>query len=216
MRITKFGHSCVRLSHDGTDVVIDPGGWSETEALDGVAAVLVTHEHADHWTIDQLRATDAPVFTIAAVAEQVREADPAVAERVTVVTPGQELDVAGFAVRVVGEKHAVIHPELQHFDNSGYVVSAGGESVYHPGDSFERPGQDVDVFLRAGLCPVGPDVGAHRPRSRRRRPADPRDPRHGLHRPRPRHRRLPDGQLPGEGRRHLAPAHPRHRPVRRG
>ena len=59
MRITKFGHSCVRLSHDGSDVVIDPGGWSETEALDGVAAVLVTHEHADHWTIDQLRATDA-------------------------------------------------------------------------------------------------------------------------------------------------------------
>ena len=153
MRITKFGHSCVRVSHDGGDVVLDPGGWSEREALDGAAAVLVTHEHADHWTIDQLRATDAPVYTIAAVAEQVREADPAVAERVTVVAPGQELDVAGFAVRVVGEKHAVSHPELKHFDNSGYVVSAGGESVYHPGDSFERPGQDVDVFLGPACAP---------------------------------------------------------------
>ena len=43
MRITKFSHSCVRLSHDGSDVVVDPGGWSEREALDGVAAVLVTH-----------------------------------------------------------------------------------------------------------------------------------------------------------------------------
>ncbi len=64
VRITKFGHSCVRLSAGGSDVVIDPGGWSEREALDGVAAVLVTHEHPDHWTIDHLRATDAPVWTM--------------------------------------------------------------------------------------------------------------------------------------------------------
>ena len=45
MRVTKFGHSCVRLSYDGRDVVIDPGGWSQREALDHVAAVLITHEH---------------------------------------------------------------------------------------------------------------------------------------------------------------------------
>jgi L-ascorbate metabolism protein UlaG (beta-lactamase superfamily) len=151
MRITKFGHSCVRLSHDGTDIAIDPGVVSEQEAVDGVAAVLVTHEHVDHWTVDHLRATDAPVYTIEAVAKQVRDADPAVAERVTVVRPGEELDVAGFSVRVVGEKHAIIHPELTHFDNSGYLVSAGGESVYHPGDSFELPGTDVDVFC-APVC----------------------------------------------------------------
>jgi L-ascorbate metabolism protein UlaG (beta-lactamase superfamily) len=151
MRITKFGHSCVRLSAAGSDVVVDPGGWSEPEALDGVAAVLVTHEHADHWTADMLRATDAPVYTIAAVAEQIRAADPAVAERVTVVRPGEELSVAGFAVRVVGEKHAVIHPELKHFDNSGFVLTAEGETAYHPGDSFTLPGQPVDVFL-APVC----------------------------------------------------------------
>ena len=42
MRITKFGHSCVRLGAAGRDVVVDPGGWSEREALDGVAAVLVS------------------------------------------------------------------------------------------------------------------------------------------------------------------------------
>jgi L-ascorbate metabolism protein UlaG (beta-lactamase superfamily) len=153
MRITKFGHSCVRLSAAGSDVVIDPGGWSEREVLDGVAAVLITHEHADHWTADQLRATDAPIYTIQAVAEQVREADPEVAERVTVVRPGDELEVAGLSVRVVGEKHAVIHPELKHFDNSGYVLTAEGRSVFHPGDSFTLPGQDVDVFFGPVCAP---------------------------------------------------------------
>lgn len=151
MRVTKFSHSCVRLSHDGGDVVLDPGTWSERDSLDGVAAVLVTHEHADHWAIDQLRATDAPVHTIEAVARQIREADPEVGERVVVVHPGDETEIAGFGVRVVGEKHAVIHPELPRFDNSGFVLSAGGQSVYHPGDSFELPGQDVDVFC-APVC----------------------------------------------------------------
>ncbi|WP_148574020.1 MBL fold metallo-hydrolase [Nocardioides caldifontis] len=152
MRITKFGHSCVRLSAT-SDVVIDPGGWSEREALDGVAAVLVTHEHPDHWTVDQLRATDAPVFTIAAVADRIRDADPVVAERLTVVRPGEELDVAGFSVRVIGEKHAVIHPELTHFDNSGYLVSDGDSTLFHPGDSFTRPGQQVDVFCAPACAP---------------------------------------------------------------
>ena len=151
MRITKFGHSCVRLSAGGRDLVIDPGGWSEREALDGVSAVLITHEHPDHWDVEHLRASDAPVWTIDAVASRIADADPAVAERVTVVRPGEELTVEGFDVRVVGEFHAIIHPELQIFHNSGYVLTAEGESVYHPGDSFELPGQHVDVFC-APVC----------------------------------------------------------------
>ena len=152
MRTTKFGHSCVRVSA-GSDLVIDPGAWSEREALDGAAAVLVTHEHPDHWTIDHLRATDAPVYTIAAVAARIEEADPAVAERVTVVRPGEVLDVAGFSVRVVGEKHAVIHPELTHFDNSGYLLTVDGSTLFHPGDSFTRPGEPVDVFCAPACAP---------------------------------------------------------------
>ena len=152
MRITKFGHSCIRLS-EGSDVVVDPGGWSEREALDGVAAVLITHEHADRWDVDHLRATDAPIYTIGAVATRIREADAAVGERVTVVGPGDELDVAGFSVRVVGERHAIIHPELPTFLNSGYVLRAGGTSVYHPGDSFELPGEQVDVFCGPVCAP---------------------------------------------------------------
>ena len=35
MRITKFGHSCVRLEHDGTVVVVDPGMFTEAGAIDG-------------------------------------------------------------------------------------------------------------------------------------------------------------------------------------
>ncbi len=153
MQITKFGHSCVRLSHEGRDVVLDPGGWSEREALDGAAAVLITHEHPDHWLVDHLRSTQAPIWTIESVRRAIHEADPEVAARVTVVRPGDEVQVAGFDLRVVGERHAVIHPELPRIDNSGWLISVPGQTAYHPGDSFERPGRPVDVFCAPACAP---------------------------------------------------------------
>jgi L-ascorbate metabolism protein UlaG (beta-lactamase superfamily) len=152
MRITKFGHSCVRMEHDGATVVVDPGVWSQVEALDGADAVLITHEHPDHYLPDHLRATDAPVFTIEAVAAKIREDAPDVAERLTVVAPGQTLDV-GLPVRVVGEQHAVIHPEFPRVANSGYLLTLGDTVVYHPGDSLTEPGAQVDVLLVPSSAP---------------------------------------------------------------
>ena len=146
MSITKHGHACVRIEHQGTVLVLDPGGFTDREAVDGATAVLITHEHADHLDVGHLAATDAPIWTIDAVARQIAEADPAVAERVTVVTPGQRIDV-GLPVSVVGERHAVIHPDLPRFDNSGYVVTVGGTTLFHPGDAFTPPGVPVDVLL---------------------------------------------------------------------
>ena len=145
MRLIKFGHSCVRLEHDGTVLVIDPGMWTDREAVNGATAVLITHEHPDHYHADHLLATDAPVLTIEAVAARIRDDAPAVAERLRVVSPGEEVD-AGLPVTVVGERHAVIHPDLPRFDNSGYLVTAGETRVFHPGDALTGPGVPVDVL----------------------------------------------------------------------
>lgn len=151
MRITKFGHACVRLEFDDQVVVIDPGVFTQDEAVDGAGAVLITHEHPDHYDPSKLRLTDAPIFTIDAVARQIREGAPDVAERVTVVSPGEEFD-AGLPVRAVNELHAVIHPEFERFHNSGYVVT-GDVTVYHPGDSLELPDREIDVLLAPSSAP---------------------------------------------------------------
>lgn len=153
MRITKFGHACVRIETDHGVVVLDPGVFTDPEALDGADAVLITHEHADHVHPDHLRGTDVPIWTIAAVERLLRAQAPEVAERVTVVRPGDRLDLVGAAIEVVGEKHAVIHPDYDRFDNSGYVLEAGGTSVYHPGDALTPPGRAVDVLLAPVSAP---------------------------------------------------------------
>jgi L-ascorbate metabolism protein UlaG (beta-lactamase superfamily) len=153
MRITKFGHACVRFETERGVVVVDPGMFTDVEALDGADAVLITHEHADHVHPDHLRGTDVPIWTIGAVERLLREQAPEVAERVTVVRPGDRFDLAGASVEVVGEKHAVIHPDYDRFDNSGYLIEAAGTSAYHPGDALTAPGRPVDVLCAPVSAP---------------------------------------------------------------
>lgn len=141
MRLTKFSHACVRLEGDGV-LVIDPGSLSEPEALDGVDAVLITHEHADHFEPGRLadalaKRPSIGVYTNPDVAKQLTE----LAGVVTAVVPGDEFSAAGFPVRTYGGLHAIIHPELPRVTNVGFFLQAGGEvgGIYHPGDSFDVP-----------------------------------------------------------------------------
>jgi L-ascorbate metabolism protein UlaG (beta-lactamase superfamily) len=106
---------------------------------------VITHEHPDHYLPDHLQRTDAPIFTIEAVAARMRDDVPDVAERVTVVEPGESFD-PGIPAVAVGELHAVIHPDLPRFHNSGYVFSLGDTTVYHPGDALTLVEQPIDVL----------------------------------------------------------------------
>lgn len=152
MRITKFGHACVRVEHDGVRVVVDPGCFTDRAAVEGADAVLITHVHPDHYDVEHLRATSAAIHTIDQVAEAIAKDAPDLADRVHVVRPGDTLDI-GVPVDVVGDKHAVIHSDYPRFDNSGYLLQLGGQAVFHPGDSLTLPGRPVDVLLAPVSAP---------------------------------------------------------------
>jgi L-ascorbate metabolism protein UlaG (beta-lactamase superfamily) len=141
MRLRKFGHACVRLEDGDQALVIDPGVFSEVEALSGATAVLITHEHDDHLDLDKLNAARAsnPALTV--------HTHPALAaslgDGVTAVAPGDTFIAAGFVVRVVGGEHAEIIDGLPGCPNIGFIV----DSVYHPGDSLFVPAETVDTLL---------------------------------------------------------------------
>lgn len=149
MDITPLGHSCVRFDKDGSRLVIDPGAWSATDALEGASAVLVTHEHVDHVVPDELRAAlvgrpDLEIWAPEGLVATIVGDDDSVASRVHAAGPGEHLDVAGFAVDVVGGKHAVIHPDVPQAANVGYLVDG---TVLHPGDALTVPDGELELLL---------------------------------------------------------------------
>jgi L-ascorbate metabolism protein UlaG (beta-lactamase superfamily) len=151
MRLTHLGHACVRLEEGGRTLVIDPGGFSAPDALDGADAVLVTHEHPDHVVPMRLAEAatanpDLRVWTNEGVAAHLAK----ITELVMVVAHGDTFTAAGFEVAVVGERHAVIHPDLPGVPNTGYLV--GGE-VFHPGDAFTVPDVPVGTLLIPAAAP---------------------------------------------------------------
>lgn len=153
MRLIKHVHSCVALEHDGRRLVVDPGSFGSPEALDGAHAVLVTHGHVDHLDAEALRAALAadPLLTVRTTAE-VAEA-LGTPDQVHVVGPGETFTAAGFDVRTSGGEHAPIHPEIATPANVGFLVTAGGTSVFHPGDALTMPEQPVDVLLVPVFAP---------------------------------------------------------------
>jgi L-ascorbate metabolism protein UlaG (beta-lactamase superfamily) len=145
MRLTKFGHSCLLVEDSRARILLDPGTLSAGfEELEGLTAVLFTHQHADHLDPERVRGLldrnpGVRVVSDEGSAEALGEAGA----EVEVVHDGDELEIGGVGVRVAGRDHAVIHPDIPTIPNVGYLV---GGRLFHPGDAFTPPGQPVEVL----------------------------------------------------------------------
>ena len=148
MRVTKHEHATLVLDKDDRALIIDPGSFTSPLETTNAVAVVLTHEHADHWTaehLDRILANNPGVPILAP--QGVANAAPGYA--ITVVSPGDSVDVGPFHLRFFGGRHEVIHESIPVVDNVGVLVDDG---FYYPGDSYAVP-KGVKVDLLA--APVG-------------------------------------------------------------
>jgi L-ascorbate metabolism protein UlaG (beta-lactamase superfamily) len=149
MRVTKFEHAALTLVDSGRTLVIDPGSFTAPLGdLDDVVAIVLTHEHPDHWTpdhLDRILGTfpGTPIFGPEGVAKAAAGYD------ITVVRPGDTVEVDPFHLEFFGGRHAVIHESIPVIDNVGVLVN---DEFYYPGDSFVVPAGRTVSLLAA---PVG-------------------------------------------------------------
>ena len=148
MKLVKREHACLVLTQGSDTLVIDPGSFTlPLEGVGVVVAVVITHEHPDHWTpehLDRILATspDARIFGPAGLALAAQGYD------VTVVADGDTATVGEFELAFYGEKHAVIHSSIPVIDNVGVLVNS---TLWYGGDSFTVPPVEVEtVAVPAG------------------------------------------------------------------
>ena len=149
MKLQKFGHCCLLASESGARLLIDPGCFSTgLETLSGLTGVLVTHVHDDHLDVGRLRTLlagnpDARIVSDVASAAALSEAGV----KSEAVHAGDEVDL-GVPVRVYGNEHAVIHPDLPNVPNVGYLIA---DRFFYAGDALTVPDRPVEVLA----LPVG-------------------------------------------------------------
>lgn len=138
-----LGHDSFRLDGEVT-VYIDP--WKLAPGSPPAGLILITHEHYDHFSpadIDQVRQKDSELVAPASVAAKLHG-------KVHTVKPGDRLTVRGVAIEVLPayNKEKKFHPRKAGY--VGYVVTLGGQRIYHAGDTDAIPemqGLKPDIAL---------------------------------------------------------------------
>ena len=147
MQLTKHTHATVVLRDGDRALLLDPGAYTpdSAELVADASAVLITHDHPDHYDASILQAAlaaqpDLRVWAPAGVAAELGDHDG----RVTAVAPGDAFVAGGFDVVAVGGEHAGIHADVPAMPNVGYLIDG---AVYHPGDAYFVPEQEVATLL---------------------------------------------------------------------
>lgn len=148
MELTKFEHACFALTLDNQTLLVDPGALTTDLVIpDTIVAVVITHEHPDHFDIASLQRIidNNPHATIVGHDNIMRRIN----ELQTIsVNASDTISIGPFDLAFYGGEHAHIRDELPLIVNLGVLIN---HKIYYPGDSFATPDEPVDTLA----LPVG-------------------------------------------------------------
>jgi len=146
MKITKLGHCCLLIETGGKRILTDPGAYSieAQTGLVGIDFVLFTHDHADHFHLDSLKALiknnlQMQIYANTSVGELL--AKEGIAH--FVVRNGENIEIGGVALQGIGTEHAVIYPSLPTPANTGFFID---NRLWYPGDAFTDPKRTIEIM----------------------------------------------------------------------
>lgn len=142
MKLKWFGHSCFEIESEGIKLLIDPFISQNPSSCTGVTElnpdiIAVTHGHWDHFgdTVDIALRTGCTVVCIHEISQYLKSRG--------IKTIGQNIggktDILGFTLIMTDALHSSSLDEAgQGFyagRAAGFIIKAGGFSVYHAGDT---------------------------------------------------------------------------------
>lgn len=138
LKIRWLGHDSFLIGNRQT-VIIDPfkiGPISEKADV-----VLITHEHYDHFSLEDIERVATDRTIIVAIRSLERDLSTLKAKQVKLVKPGDKLQVDGLTVEAVPaynvnkfrEPGKPFHPKED--GKVGYIITLNGVRIYHAGDT---------------------------------------------------------------------------------
>ncbi|MBC7250143.1 MAG: MBL fold metallo-hydrolase [Anaerolineae bacterium] len=138
-----LGHDSFRVDGPVT-IYVDP--WQVPAGAPQADLVLITHDHYDHCSPEDVRRiskADTVVVTVAAAAKKLKG-------DVRVVRPGDSLTVKGVPIEVVPAYNVNKRFHPKSAGHVGFVFTVGGQRIYHAGDTDfipEMKNLQVDIAL---------------------------------------------------------------------
>jgi L-ascorbate metabolism protein UlaG (beta-lactamase superfamily) len=152
VKVTWLGHDGFRIQNHQV-VYIDP---YQIEGGPKADIVLISHEHSDHCSVDDLKKVVGPQTVIVAHAQSKGELSKLKVKEFKVVKPGDKISIGDVGIEAVPaynvnkfrEPGKVFHPKED--GKLGFIVTMNGVRIYHAGDTDHIPemkGIRTDVAL---------------------------------------------------------------------
>ncbi len=144
-------HSSIRIAGERI-VYADPFGVRE-ERHDA-DLILITHDHFDHFSPEDIRKVQGPATVIVTPASTAKKAAELGLAQAHVIAPGRRLDVLDLTLEAVAayNTNKPNHPKGNGW--VGYVLTMGGARYYIAGDTDDTP-EARQVRCDLALFPVG-------------------------------------------------------------
>jgi L-ascorbate metabolism protein UlaG (beta-lactamase superfamily) len=153
LKISWLGHDSFKIKN-GKTVIIDPFKIRPTS--DRADILLISHEHFDHFSLDDIKKVVSENTTIVTIPAVKKELSGLKVKEVKAVKPGDKLKLGDVSIEVVPaynlnkfrEPGKVFHPKED--GKAGFIIGIKGVRVYHAGDTDAIPemkGMKPDVAL---------------------------------------------------------------------
>lgn len=155
MKITRYEQSCLLIEQGETRVLIDPGTpftqKRDIAELGKLDAVLITHEHADHFDQELCEKVsgDLDIYVNESTSKHM-------VGNKKVVQSNQQINIGELKITAIELPHCLMPDGSEGPQNIGYLIN---DIFFHPGDGIELDGLKVKYLA---LPITGPDVSMKR------------------------------------------------------
>jgi L-ascorbate metabolism protein UlaG (beta-lactamase superfamily) len=152
-RVQWLGHAGFLIRAAGRTVYIDPYRSAGGPPGD---VILITHDHFDHFSpedVERLSRKGTRVIAPASVTEKLRGGAVSIAAGESVELDALEVTaIAAYNTNKLNSEGKPFHP--REAGGVGYLLRAGGERLYHSGDTDVIPEMDQAAGVDIALLPV--------------------------------------------------------------